>query len=508
MAKIILWILLNLGIAIPASYCQGGFNKAISFQGHKGLNFDDILLDAEGIVANGNIYIDSSELWGLFLIKMDTLGNMLWHTSFIDPEGTSHIIQNTPTRFIRSSDSSYVIPVKVANRGNIGIVKIGLNGELIYFKEFKTLDPYIRANAIVESCGSYYISGWIDRLNLGTDYFLLKTDLLGEIIWIKYYGSSEFEELSHGLIAGKDSSVTMCGIIYPPNISELGFEGQWYRPWILTVSPKGESIFEWKGVPNDDRTTNAAGCVRAPNGDWGFIYNEFRLIKVDFTDRIYTVPAISVLDSNFNLKWKNTYGEYNSSLNTFYDLSFDSIRKEWVAVGQIAKNSGIAGVIVKYSQEGEFLWSSENYLYNDSSIHARHWIGGVALSAAGTSYTAGHVEYTNPPFYDYGWILKITADGCVDTLCSTTSISNHLNSAEEFSLYPNPSSDIVIIKSKVGFSSYRVLDMSGKVRIKEDHITGSAEYKVDVSKLNAGMYIMQIVNEKNQRSMVKFIVSH
>ncbi len=505
MPKTITVVLLLLISPVTIVKGQGGFNKAISFPDHKGLNFDDILIEDDGIVVAGNIYIDSLELWGLFIGKMDTLGIMLWHSSFTDPEGTSHIIQNTPTRFIRSSDSSYVIPVKVANRGNIGLVKIDSNGKLIYFKEYKTLDPYIRANAIVESCGSYYISGWINRLNLGTDYFLLKTDLLGEIIWTKYYGTPELEELSVGLISEEDSLISIGGVIYPPNINELGFEGKWYKPWILTVNSNGETMFDWKGVPNDDRTTSAAGCVHAPNGDWGFIYNEFKLVKVDFTDRIYSVPAISVLDSNFILKWKSTYGEYNYPLNTFYDLNYDSIHREWIAVGQVARNNGITGVIVKYSKEGELLWSSENYLYNNSSINARHYIGGVALSEAGTIYAAGHVEYTNLPYYDYGWILKITSDGCVDTLCTTTSIAEQLHHIKELSISPNPADDFITIKSKTEIASCELTNISGTVVKVENHIDGS-DYRIDVSTLVPGMYILQAVTTDYQITSSKFII--
>ena len=69
MAKIIYVILLILGIAIPASYCQGGFNKAISLPEHKGLNFDDLTLEEDGIIVAGNIFIDSIGLWGVYFGK-------------------------------------------------------------------------------------------------------------------------------------------------------------------------------------------------------------------------------------------------------------------------------------------------------------------------------------------------------------------------------------------------------------------------------------------------------
>jgi hypothetical protein len=91
--------------------------------------------------------------------------------------------------------------------------------------------------------------------------------------------------------------------------------------------------------------------------------------------------------------------------------------------------------------------------------------------------------------------------------CSTTSISNQIDIPEKYTLHPNPAIDFITIKSNTGFSSIKVLDMSGKVRKTEDYFSDGLDHSIDISNLNSGMYIMQILDDKKQISKVKFIVT-
>lgn len=75
---------------------------------------------------------------------------------------------------------------------------------------------------------------------------------------------------------------------------------------------------------------------------------------------------------------------------------------------------------------------------------------------------------------------------------------------ETFSIYPNPaSSNFVKVKSKSALTSIRIYNMAGKL-IKQEEVGNEQLNFVDVSKLEAGTYIMSIEHKKGS-SKQKFI---
>ncbi len=74
---------------------------------------------------------------------------------------------------------------------------------------------------------------------------------------------------------------------------------------------------------------------------------------------------------------------------------------------------------------------------------------------------------------------------------------------EGFSIYPNPTSDVVYIANSGSSEvfNYEVLDMNGRVILKADQtITGSATTQLDVSKVEIGVYLIRIFNEHAEKT--------
>ncbi len=64
------------------------------------------------------------------------------------------------------------------------------------------------------------------------------------------------------------------------------------------------------------------------------------------------------------------------------------------------------------------------------------------------------------------------------------------NFSKEISIYPNPARDYLVLKNVVGTSSIRIIDATGRLISGEE----STDNKIDVSKLNRGIYFIQIEN--------------
>ena len=65
-------------------------------------------------------------------------------------------------------------------------------------------------------------------------------------------------------------------------------------------------------------------------------------------------------------------------------------------------------------------------------------------------------------------------------------------------IYPNPTSDVVIISGSESFASatLEITDISGKIVYSDNEIKGS-EIKVDLSLLSSGTYMLRVIDQEN-----------
>ena len=95
----------------------------------------------------------------------------------------------------------------------------------------------------------------------------------------------------------------------------------------------------------------------------------------------------------------------------------------------------------------------------------------------------------------------------IDTTCGRTLSVKNENNPIEFSIYPNPATDIINLKFKNLNSenlNYSILDISGKVI--ENEQLGIDKRTIDVSILAKGCYILLLENELNQNfKPIRFI---
>ena len=72
-----------------------------------------------------------------------------------------------------------------------------------------------------------------------------------------------------------------------------------------------------------------------------------------------------------------------------------------------------------------------------------------------------------------------------------------------FNLYPNPTANNIFI-TNTGSSevfNYEVLDINGRVILKADQaINGSTTTELDLSKVNVGVYMIRVFNEKANKT--------
>jgi hypothetical protein len=80
-------------------------------------------------------------------------------------------------------------------------------------------------------------------------------------------------------------------------------------------------------------------------------------------------------------------------------------------------------------------------------------------------------------------------------------------SENEVNIYPNPTKDLLNIRlcnTNHGYLKLTMFDASGKVLIsKTENASNSKEYRMDVSNLNVGLYLLKITS--NEKTITKKI---
>jgi hypothetical protein len=156
-----------------------------------------------------------------YIIKIDSLGNQTWSKTF----GTTNYdaafsIKNTP-------DNGIVIVGSM--NSDAGVLKIDSLGNQIWLKTFGGIDNDSASSIDVLPDGNIIIAGSTRSFGSGNyDFWMLKLDESGNLVWQKTYGGEE-SEWAHTVCATSDGGSAVTG---ESNSS--------YDFWVLKLDANGD----------------------------------------------------------------------------------------------------------------------------------------------------------------------------------------------------------------------------------------------------------------------------
>lgn len=492
--------------------CQIGYNKHIDGFESSTMNLDDILISNDQLVIRGNIYIDSLDQWGVFIAGLDTNGYLIWHNIVID--STSHLLAQSPSRFIRLETGNYAMGIHYYDTRKLGIMIFDSVGNLIGSKQYN-YEGFVAYPKTISSFDGYlYMIGLIQKYDYSTDLFVLKTDDEGNFIWFKLLGSIPNDEFMSGnVLNNNDGTFTISSGIFSPHYHSNVGTG-WRKPWIVVIDSSAAVISEWIGDKNDPRTHGGGSILHLNNGDWIVLSTEYKWDENNWNTVLHG-PTISRLDPNYNLVWKKYLTDYNFPFESIRDMEFDPKREEFILSGQriikFTENTGAQeGWLLKLSIDGEVIWSRTDTLFKGMAHAASHELVGVELSSTGSIYAIGTAKIGVS--FQRGWIVKLTNDGCIDTLCTTTSLKNQMKSNINLMVYPNPADNKVSIsvnEDLFSIEKIELYDMSGRFikSFEKENVFNevSEELSLSIGDLPTGVYFIRISFLNGLRRTAKFL---
>ncbi|XZF15657.1 T9SS type A sorting domain-containing protein [Chitinophagaceae bacterium MMS25-I14] len=196
------------------------------------------------------------------------------------------------------------------------------------------------------------------------------------------------------------------------------------------------------------------------------------------------------------------------------DPSIATVNSNGLVTGVSGGNATInyavnAGTCIKNIQKHIYVTViNTSVVQNGAMLHASQ--PGVSyqwVNCNGNTPLAGETNQTFIATANGQYAVVITRNDCVDTSqCMTVTNAGVPSVGGPFvaDIYPNPTSGSINIKTPVVLQNIRIADVTGKQLL---NITPSGtEYRVDVSGLSTGAYLMEMISKEGMKQAVRISV--
>ncbi len=276
--------------------------------------------------ASGDKSENSKGETDIWIIKIDSVGNKLWDKT-IGGNSNDGVNRITPTAdggylLVGNSYSTASGDKTEINRGftDYWLVKIDANGNKLWDKTFGGSNFDVATDVILSIDGGYLITGWSTSNTSGdksedskgdSDYWLVKTDSLGNKIWDKTLGGSWSDYLINA-ISTIDGAYLLAGESISDasgDKSEDSYSVGGPDYWIVKVDSNGNKIWDKTlgGLVNDIPRT---GIIATKDGAYMLAgYSDSNVSGDKSEDSKGSADFwIVKVDTNGNKLWDKTLG--------------------------------------------------------------------------------------------------------------------------------------------------------------------------------------------------------
>ncbi|MCX6183863.1 MAG: T9SS type A sorting domain-containing protein [Flavobacterium sp.] len=488
----------------------GGSNQDIAY---------NIQLTTDGgyIVAGGTSSIDGdvtgqhglSDFW---VVKLDSQGGVLWQKTLGGSgEDIARSIQQT-------NDGGYIVAGYTYSTngditGNNGqsdywVVKLNSQGDLLWQKTLGGSNQDDARSIQQTADGGYIVAGWTLSINGDVtgnhgerDYWVVKIDSQGTIQWQKTLGGtaddfpSSIQQTNDGgyIVAGYTSS----------NEGDVSGNNGLTDYWVVKLNIQGELVWQ-KTLGGSDSDAGISIHTTADGGYvvGGYAYSNNGDVSSNQGNTDYWVVK---LDNQGVILWQKTLGGTNQdaaySIQPTSDGGYIVAGYTLSTDGDIILNHGAIDYwVVKLNYQGTIQW--QKTLGGTAVDYANN----IQLTSDGGYIVAGYSNSNNGDVTgNQGnndmWIVKLSPDAL-----QTLEFGSNL-----VSISPNPTSDNIKIQLKniteLNGGTINIINSLGQVIITTPIKITEMNNSIELNTLGSkGIYFVQIINSKGQLIDVKKII--
>jgi hypothetical protein len=506
MKNIVIYILM---LASLIANCQVGFNESYDL-GQAAAAYGSIELSEDTLVVFG-IVINEEGQGGLLVTKLDTFGTILSSKTYFDSLGAD-ITRVRHNSFIKlSSNKGYAGVGHVFQRTNGFFALFDNSGEINNYVEYNDINVVQEIfKQVVEINDGFIILGEKqDPITGNIQTFALKTDFEGNKIWEKKYPISNREHfygqiliLNENEYVISSSTTSVQGVALPQvkNTSR-----------IFAIDSLGIVKWAWESQPSLDEL-GAGSLFKTPEGNWAYTSGRGRYNEM--YNEISVQPKFVIRNSDFNIIRSDTLGVADVTIN-YFSKAIQMNDGGWLAIGVkpvyypldpfTTTYNSLSGWFVRLDGQGNQLWSRTDTAFWSSEFGSSNYLYDAVELPSGSIVACGYSRTYDPAPKDWGWLIKISKDGCVDVLdCALLKTNSNQTLKNKITLFPNPTQSILNIETNgiYTWDKIEIVDVAGRVVKIWNNVS---EGKIDLKELSNGVYFLRLTkaNQSVSRKVVK-----
>lgn len=488
----------SLTILVVGCFCiqaraQAGYNFTTKLD-LPDCYFRRMLVINDTLICYGKAWPEPLHTQSLLVAKFDTSGNLIAYNVLSDSLGGILSVEER-YGFICTSDGGYAMTAVCLSRGNGMFFKLNHALEVEFRREFADKPDIVFYDGLVELPGGYLMAGLSSRANLqhkDTDAYLRKIDKSGNLLWTRYYGEGNtYSEGFFSLTRLNDTLYVATGG-YGDKFSD--WEGETAS---VSVIDTFGNVRLFKSPQPENLLSLINKVVLLPNGN--LIVNSYKNYGTENAPRVLT--SIARLDSQYNIAWYREVGplQANDEYSDFWGIA-NTPDGGIIAAGDRKPYDDplygpTGGWLFKFSAAGDSLWSRLLYPPGAQTDKHENTLGDVGVLSSGSIVAAGLSNYNNQQYW--AWLVKVSPDGCVDTVfCNTVPAFEPPRAGWQsgFSLQPNPTSgqiSAIFPETMREDGQITVFDATGR-KVSAVNFTGESRVELDLSALPDGLYSVRV----------------
>lgn len=441
---------------------------------------------------------DSADCW---VVKLSSTGAIQWQKSLggSRPDYGWSIRQTFDGGYIVAGSSKSTDGDVTGNHGGTDawVVKLNSTGGMQWQKCLGGTG-WDQANAVVQTADSDYVvcgysnsnDGDVTGNHGGDDYWVVKLDGTGGIVWQKTFGGAADDD-AYAMQLTSDGGFIISGTTSSNDGDVAGnFDVTQGNYWIVKLSSSG--TLQWQKSMGSTGWDIANAVQQTTDG--GYIVNGYAPANdSDVTgNHGGTDFWVVKLSSAGAVLWKKCFGgtnyDYGQSVCQDADGGFVLAGAANSNDGDVIKAHGIADMwIAKITATGGVDWQ---VCFGGA---AEDWAQAVLATADGGYVVAG---YTKSNDGDVDNMSHGNSDFWVVKLASKVAVGAVVPGAD-IAIYPNPANTVLTISAAERIGEISITDLPGQVI--QTLRPGKEQVDIDVSVLPPGVYMVTINGSKVRR---------
>ncbi|MFA6925149.1 MAG: T9SS type A sorting domain-containing protein [Bacteroidales bacterium] len=476
-----LFVLLIISICFETGIAQIKFQKIYSGNSYD-YGFSVKQANDDGYFIFGNTSSFGSGNTDIIVIRTDKNGTPLWKKMY----GSTGIDYGTFAE--KTNDNNFLICGYTNNTAdtsyNVLLMKIDTLGNLIWSKNYGGSDWDMGHCVLQASDLNYYIVG--ETYSYGkknSNFYLIKTNTAGDTIYTKTYGGDS-ADVANSIIETKDGKLMLAGYTNSFGAGAADF-------YLIKINKNGDTL--WTKTYGDVNNNYANSIMQC--NDNGFALSGYSIKNGNTNNVIY----FDKTDSTGNIQWFTCdYGEPTDQKSNYM---FNTLEGNIGMIGYRSQNThGGKDMLLNVFDVYNNWVTSGCYggTKDDEGVYSQ-------ITSDSGLIIVGNTESFNTSFSS---IFLVKTDKNYNTSSTTQEINIGINTIigkeKNINVFPNPTTGIINISYENLFHKkllIKIHDIVGRI-VYSDEIENSAS--LDINGFPNGMYFM-VLSDGDKKYTIKLI---